>query len=209
MATKTSERLKQEVNSFVGLTLINIVFSAVAMALGISIIVPNMTSIVTTQSALFPQIVLVVIGFLASVFSIKWLISSVEMFEVSTELKEDYAKNKTLDEEAQTGLIIKMMSYYRNNKPTIKKMMWVSLIAGFCFLISGTFNLITAVINATTGVQLMDLGTQVLGAFINFAIAVAGFIIPHFFDKYTKIWDKRIEKNAKAEVEFRRQLGEE
>jgi hypothetical protein len=64
-------------------------------------------------------------------------------------------------------------------------------------------------INASTGVQLMDAWKQVLGALINFAIAIAGFIIPHFFGKYTKIWDKRIEKNAKAEMEFRRQLGEE
>ena len=209
MATKTSEKLKQEVNSFLSLALINIVFSAVAMGLGISIIVPNIISMVTTQSVLFPQIVFVAIGGLASVFSIKWLISSAEMFEVSDELKEDYAKNKTLDEEAQTGLIVKMLSYYRKNKPTIKKMVWVSRIAGVCFLISGVFNLITAVINVTTGVQLMDVGTQVLGAFINFAIASAGFIIPHFFGKYTMIWDKRIEKNAKAEVEFKRQLGEE
>jgi hypothetical protein len=209
MANEISEKLKQEVNSFVGLVLINIVFSAVAMGLGISIIIPNITSMVTTQSALFPQIILIVIGGLASVFSIKWLISSAEMFEVSVELKEDYAKNKTLDEEAQTGLIVKIMAYYRENKSTIKKMMWVSRIAGFCFLISGAFTIITAVINVITGVQLIDLWMQVLGAFINFAITTAGFIIPHFFGKYTKIWDKRIEKNAKAEVEFRRQLGEE
>jgi hypothetical protein len=209
MATKTSEKLQQEVNSFVSLALINIVFSAVAMGLGISIIVPNIISMVTTQSVLFPQIVFVAIGGLASVFSIKWLISSAELFEVSDELKEDYAKNKTLDEEAQTGLIVKMMAYYRENKPTLKKMMSVSRIAGICFLISGAFTIITAVTNASTGVQLMDVGTQVLGASINFAIAAVGFIIPHFFGKYTKIWDKRIEKNAKAEVEFRIQLGEE
>jgi hypothetical protein len=209
MATKISEKLKQEINSFVGLALINIVFSAVAMGLGISTIISNITSMVTTQSVLFPQTVLIVIGVLASVFSIKWLISSAEMFEVSDELKEDYTKNKTLDEEAQTSLIVKIMAYYRENKSTIKKMMWVSRIAGFCFLISGAFTIITAIINVITGVQLMDVWTQVLGAFINFAITAAGLIIPHFFGKYTKIWDKRIEKNAKAEVEFRRQLGEE
>jgi hypothetical protein len=209
MATKTSEKLKQEVNSFVGLVLVNIVFSAVAMGLGISTVISNINSIVTAQSVLFSQIVLIVIGFLASVFSIKWLISSAEMFEVSDELKEGYKKTTTLDEEAQTGLIVKMMAYYRENKSTIKKMMWVSQIAGFCFLISGAFTIITVVINASTGVQLMDVWTQVMGAFINFAIAIAGFIIPHFFGKYTKIWDKRIEKNAKAEAEFRRQLGEE
>ena len=57
MATKISEKLKQEVNSFVGLALINIVFSSVAMGLGISTIISNITSMVTTQSVLFPQIV--------------------------------------------------------------------------------------------------------------------------------------------------------
>lgn len=176
MANKTSEKLKQEVNSFAGLALINIIFSAVAMGLGISTIISNITSIVATQSVLLSQIVLVVIGVLASVFSIKWLISSAEMFEVSDELKENYTKNKALDEEVQTGLIVKMMSYYRENKSTIKKMMWVSRIAGFFFLISGAFTIITVVINASTGVQLMDVGTQVLGAFINFAIAVAGLL---------------------------------
>jgi hypothetical protein len=209
MATKTSEKLKQEVYSFVGLALVNIVFSAVAMGLGISTIISNITSIVTTQNVLFSQIALIGIGVLASVFSIKWLISSAEMFEVSDELKEGYKKTTTLDEEAQTGLIVKMMAYYRENKSTIKKMMWMSQIAGFCFLISGAFTIITMTINASTGVQLMDAWKQVLGALINFAIAIAGFIIPHFFGKYTKIWDKRIEKNAKAEIEFKRQLGEE
>jgi hypothetical protein len=206
MAT-TLEKLKQEVNSFASLALINIVFSAVAMGLGISITIPNITSMITAQSLLFPQAVLVVIGVLASVFSIRWLISSAEMFEVSDELKEDYTKNKTLDEEAQTGLIVKMISHYRKNKPTMKKMMWVSRIAGVCFLISGVFNIITVTISGTMG--LIDVGTQVLGSFINFAIAIAGFIIPHFFGGYTKIWDKRIEKNTEAEVQFRRQLGEE
>ena len=181
MATKTSEKLKQEVNSFVGLALINIVFSAVAMALGISIIVPNITSIVTTQSVLFSQIILVVIGGLAFVFSIKWLISSVEMFEVSTELKEDYSKNKTLDEEAQTGLIVKMLSYYRENKPTLKKMMWVSRIAGFCFLISGAFNLITAVINASNGRSINGCWDASFGGIYQFCDSYSRLYYSSFF----------------------------
>jgi hypothetical protein len=209
MTTKTSEKLKQEVNSFAGLTLINIIFSGLAMAFGISIVVPNITSMVAAQSVLFSPLVLVVIGVLAFVFSIKWLISSAEMFEVSTELKEDYTKNKTLDEEAQTSLIVKMMAYYRENKPILMKMLWVSRIAGICFFTYGVFAVITTAINVITGVQLTDVWMQFVGAAIIFVIAAAGFVIPHLFGKYAKIWDKRIEKNTKAEAEFRNQLGEE
>jgi len=124
-------------------------------------------------------------------------------------LKEDYAKSKALDEEAQTGLVIKIMAYYRENKPTIKKMMLVSRIAGVCFLISGGFTLTTAVINSVIGIQLMDLLTQVSGAAVSFAIAIASFVIPHFFGKYSKIWDHRLQETVKAEKMLKRQLGED
>jgi hypothetical protein len=208
MATIIATKLKQEINSFMGLTLSNIVFSAVAMAFGISVLVPNITTMVLAKSILFPQLLLVIIGFLAFALSIKWLVTSAEMFETATELKEDYAKNKALDEEARTSLVVKMMSYYRENKPTIKKMMLISRIAGVCFLISGVFTLTTIAINVATGVQSMDLLTQVSGAAVTFAIAAACFIIPHFFGKYTRIWDHRLQGTAKVETELKKQLGE-
>jgi len=209
MATKIATKLKQEINSFMGLTLSNIVFSAVAMAFGISTLVPNVTAMVTAKSMLLTQLFLVIIGFLVFAVSIKWLVSSAEMFETAAELKEDYAKNKAFDEEARTGLVVKMMSYYRENKPTIKKMMFISRIAGVCFLISGAFNLATIAIDVVTGVQSLNLLTQVSGAAITLAIAVASFIIPHFFGKYSKIWDQRLQETVKVEEELKKQLGED
>jgi hypothetical protein len=164
---------------------------------------------VTARGLLLPELFLVILGFLAFVVSIKWLVSSVEMFETATELKEDYAKNKASDEETRTSLVVKMMSYYRENKPTFKKMMLISRIAGVCFLISGAFTLTTIAINVATGVQSMDILIQVSGAAITFAIAAASFIIPHFFGKYSKIWDNRLEETIKVEKELKKQLGED
>ncbi len=208
MAITISTKLKQEINSFIGLTASNLVFSALAMGLGISIVVPNVTSMVATRSILLPELFLVIFGFLAFSVSIKWLVSSVEMFETATELKEDYAKNKVFDEEARTGLVVKMMSYYRENKPTFKKMMFVSRVAGACFLISGAFTLTTIAINLATGVQSMDLLIQVSGAAVTFAVAVASFVVLHFFGKYSKIWDNRLEETIKVEKVLKKQLGE-
>ena len=209
MATKIATKLKQEINSFMGLTLSNIVFSAVAMAFGISTLVPNVTAMVEAKSVLLTELFLVIIGFLAFAVSIKWLVSSVEMFETASELKEDYAKNKAFDEEARTGLVVKMLSYYRENKPTIKKMMFISRIAGVCFLISSAFTLATIAINVVAGVQSLNLLTQVSGVTITLAIAVASFIIPHFFGKYSKIWDQRLQETVKVEKELKKQLGED
>ena len=209
MATKIATKLKQEINSFMGLTLSNIVFSAVAMAFGISTLVPNVTAMVAAKGILFPQLLLVIIGFLVFAVSIKWLVSSVEIFETAIELKGEYAKNKAFDEEARTSLVVKMLSYYRENKSTIKKMMFISRIAGVCFLISGAFTLTTIAINLAIGVQSLDLLTQVSGAAVTFAIAVASFIIPHFFGKYSKVWDQRLQETVKVENELKRQLGED
>jgi hypothetical protein len=208
MANTISTKLKQEINSFMGLTASNLVFSALAMGLGISIVVPNVTSMVATRSILLPELFLVIFGFLAFAVSIKWLISSVEMFETATELKEEYAKNKMLDEETRTGLVIKMMSYYRENKPTFKKMMLISRVAGVCFLISGAFTLTTIIINLANGIQSMNLLIQVSGAALTFAIAVTSFVVPHFFSKYSKTWDNRLEETTKVEKELKKQLGE-
>ncbi len=209
METKIAAKLKQEINSFMGLTVSNIVFSALTMAFGISILVPNVTALVAARSVLLPELFLVILGFLAFAVAIKWLVSSVEMFETATELKEDYAKNKAFDEEARTGLVVKMVSYYRENKPTFKKMMLISRVAGVCFLISGVYTLTTIAINVATGVQSIDLLIQVSGAAVTFAVAFASFIIPYFFGKYSKIWDNRLEETLKVEKELKEQLGED
>jgi len=55
----------------------------------------------------------------------------------------------------------------------------------------------------------MDLLTQVSGAAVSFAIAIASFVIPHFFGKYSKIWDHRLRETVKAEKMLKRQLGED
>jgi hypothetical protein len=125
-------------------------------------------------------------------------------------MKDDYtAKKKTgIDNESLTGLIVKMTAQYRENKPTIKVMMLISRIAGVCFLISGVFNLATALTNVMTGVPELDVLIQIIGAGFSFIMATASFVIPHFFGKYSKIWDYRLEETAKAEKELKKRIEE-
>jgi len=77
------------------------------------------------------------IGFLAFGFSLRWLLSGVEILDGVSAIKDDYEKTKTkLDGESITGLIVKMMAYYRN-KSTIRKLSWLSRIVGVYFIVSG------------------------------------------------------------------------
>ncbi len=203
-------KLQRELKSLHGLAIMNIVFGGLAISLAISIGVQNIFTLVKAQNLPLPQLALVTLGFLASAISLRWLISSAEILDCATDMKDDYEKRKAgLDDEGLTGLIVKMMAYYRENKPTIKTMMLISRIAGVCFLISGAFNLAKAVTNIITGAPQWDVLIQALGTVFNFAIATASLTIPHFFGKYSETWDYRLEETAKAEKELRRRLEED
>jgi|GEM_PF-540342 len=210
MVTETMTKFQRELKSLHGLAVMNMVFGGIALSLAISIGVPNILTLVEAQNLLFPQLALVALGLATSAISLRWLISSAEILDGADDIKDDYDKKQAdLDDEGLTGLIVKMIAYYRKNKPTIKTMILISRIAGGCFLISGTFNLATAVTNMVAGVPQWDLLIQTLGAVVNFAMATASLTIPHFFAKYSETWDYRLEKTTKAEKELRRQLEEE
>jgi hypothetical protein len=210
MVTETMAKFQRELNSLQRLSIINVVFGGLAMSFGVAVGVQNILAMVQAQSLLLTQLVLVTLGFLATAISLRWVVSSAELLDSTTDMKDEYTEKKKtgIDDEGITGLIVKMMVYYRENKPTIKTMMLISRIAGVCFLISGAFNLATALINFMSGVPQLDVLTSIIGAGLSFTMAAASLVIPHFFSKYSKIWDYRLEETVKAEKELKKRIEE-
>ena len=210
MVNETVVKFQRELNSLQGLAILNIVFGGLAMSFAIAVGVQNVFAMVEAQSLLLPQLLLVIVGFLVFAISLRWLVSSAELLDGADNLKQDYAKKKaSLDDDSLTSLIVKMVAHYRENKPKIRTMMLVSRVAGGCFLVSGGFSLAAAVTSLLAGAPALDVLIQFLGAAFNFAMAAAGFIIPRFFGRYSKIWDYRLEEAIKAEKMLGLQLGED
>lgn len=211
MSANTVQKLQHELNSLQGLSIINIVAAALALAFGAYFAMPTLITIATTLTVEITQIGLVVLGLIAFVAGIRWLVSCAEMIDAGSDISEslkEHKKNRTLDDDALTGLIVKMTATYRENKPTLKLMMNISKVAGVCFALLSVYTLVTLITGALSGVTLWTIITLTASLGINLAIAVACFIIPKFFSKYTIIWDKRLEDAAKAEEELKRQLGD-
>jgi len=207
VTTKTALKVQRELISLYALAIMNIAFGGIAMALAISIGVQNILALVKAQSLLPPQLTFGILGFLAFGVSLRWLISSTEILDGATDIKDDYEKKKAnLADEDLTGLIVQMMAYYRRNKPTIKKMMVVSKIAGVCFLIGGGFNLTTVLTSIVSGAPQWDILLQALAATINFVVGAVSLFLTHFFGKYCSAWDYRLEETSKAEKELEKQL---
>jgi hypothetical protein len=200
MSINTAQKLQRESNSLLGLSIINLVCSALAMAFGISLLVPNITTMVNAQSLLLPELAWCTLGLLAFGVAMRWIVSSAEVLEIAEELSEG-TKKQSLDEDTITGAIVDATASYREKRGTIKLMMTISRIAGVCFTIAGVYTIVTAAIAGGANLWL------IAGTIPNFAIAAAAFIIPHFFSKYQKIWDSRLKETEKAEKLLEQQLG--
>jgi hypothetical protein len=170
---------------------------ALVLAFGSSTLFPALIKMAETQSVLLPELAWAILGLLAFVVAIRWLVATAEVLEIHEQLKE--GSKKAQDEDSVTGVIVEAMASYREKRDTIKAMLLISRIAGVCFLIAGIYTIITAAIAG-------DLWL-IAGAIPNFAIAAAAFIIPHYFSKYQQVWDNRLKETEKAEALLQKQLG--
>jgi hypothetical protein len=197
MITNTAQKLRREANSLLGLSVINIVSSAMVLAFGASALFPNLITMAQAQTVLFPEVAWSILGLIAFVIGIRWLVATAEVLEIHEQLKE--GSEKAQDEDGLTGVIVGAMASYREKKGTIKAMLLISRIAGVCFLITGIYSIANA--------ALMGNLWLLSGAIPNIAIATAAFIIPHYFSKYQQIWDSRIRGSEEAEKFLEQQLG--
>lgn len=199
MTINTAQKLRREANSLLGLSIINIVCSAMILAFGSSALFPNIITMVNAKNILLPELALSILGLAAFIIGIRWLVATAEVIEIYEELEQG-STNKAQDEETLTGAIVGAMASYREKRSTIKLMLTISRIAGICFAIAGVYTVINAAISG--GANLWSIA----GAIPNFAIAAAAFIIPHYFSKYGQIWDTRLRETEKAEVLLEKQL---
>jgi Na+/melibiose symporter-like transporter len=197
MTANTTQKLRREANSLLGLSVINIVSSAMVLAFGASALFPNLIAMAQAQTVLFPEVAWSALGLIAFMIGVRWLIATAEVLEIHEQLKE--GSEKAQDEDAVTGVIVDAMASYREKKGTIKAMLLISRIAGICFLIAGIYSIATAALAGNLWL--------LTGAIPNIAIAVAAFIIPHYFSKYQQIWDNRVKESEKAEKLLAQQLG--
>jgi hypothetical protein len=211
MSTTTAQKLQNELNSLLGLLIINLLCSGLVLAFGVYFLMPNLIQMATTQIIQIDQIGLAILGALAFAIAIRWLVSTAELIEIQDELKTDLRNHKekqSLDDETLTALIVKMTAAYRENKPTLKRMMTISKVACALFALSASIAVIGAIAGAITGTPLWNTMLMLGNAAISYGVAAAAYVIPHFFGKYATIWDTRLDGADKAEVQLQKILGE-
>ncbi|MDD1660345.1 MAG: hypothetical protein LUQ62_03975, partial [Methanomicrobiales archaeon] len=149
----------------------------------------------------------------------RWILSSVKVLEGVAEIRGDYmALEEPVSGETLTGLIIRMLAQYRENRKAIRLMTLVCTLGGAIFLALGVLNLIAGISAAVAGtgplyIFLVRAGLAggmggslffpFLAAGINLAIGVVGLFISSWFRRYSRAWDRRLEEASRSEEALR------
>lgn len=215
MQTEVGRKFGREMDSFFFLSLMNVVFSSIAMGLSIAL---TITSLVTSIKAIAdgyaiaiggiylvfpPQLILVGLGIVAAIVSGRWLIASSEILSDVDDIKDAYKESLGADGgDAITSLIVRAMAYYRERRATIRRLCVISRLGGACFFASAAAQAINGALQLygawdPTGALLV-----VVSVLLSLGLGIAGFLTPRFFSRYSTTWERRIRDGERAEGEL-------
>jgi hypothetical protein len=190
---------KEEIQSFWRLSLWNLVFGSIVMAFGIMFVVTRVQVMLQAGTISALPVITVAVGLVAAGVGMKWILSSVRIFRDVKEIKiASDAAGAGATEEDLTGFRIGMMAQYREKKPMIHTMMFVSLVGGACFLGLGVANVVQMVSAIVAG-TLPENYLLVPAALLNLAIGGICLLNSLYFRRYSAVWDRRLGEIARSE----------
>ena len=216
---ETSRNFASELRSFFALCLLNLVFGAMILAFGIQFIVTSVLALVEGGISLGFAAVQVLAWGAIAFLGLRWILSSVKVMRGVTAIRREYrALEEPVSGEALTGLIVRMMAQYRENRPAVRLMTIICTLGGTLFLALGVLNLLAGISAAMAGtgplyIFLVQAGlTSGIGsslflsffaAGINLAIGVISLLSSSWFRRYSRAWDRRLEEASRSEEALR------
>jgi len=208
MSQETTRKLQSELRSLQGLTIINMMISALGFAFGALFLIPTLIEIATNLTITVTQVGMVVSGAIVFAVAFRWFFAIINILEVNQELNDklsEHKKHQTPSDDALTALIVDFTAAYRENKPTLKLMTTASKVACAAFALLATWQLVALAFEGAVGMELWPI---LLNSAICYGVAAASYLLPHYFSIYSEVWELRLNLTARAEAELQDMLGE-
>jgi len=201
MTDETLLRLRSELNSFFLLVLLNLVFGALAIAFGVQFIVTSVLGLTGGHSLSLQGIIGGSLSMVCFGLGIAWIISSAEIFEGIEGIRTEFLdRNKPVSDESLTSGIIRMVAHYRENRKTIRTMIIVGILGGFCFLALGIINSVEFFsLNLSSGRFTLNNYLLIPSALLTLGIALVSLLSAFYFMNFSRVWDLRLQETARSE----------
>lgn len=198
-----------ELNSFFLITLLNVVFGALAMAFGIQYIVASVLGLTDEEPLSLIRIVTAAISMVGLGLGLSWMVSSVEILDGIDDIRNFLKENtKPVSDEITTCGIVRMIAHYRGHRKTIRTMILVCTIGGFCFLALGIISSIEFFsFSLTSGTITLNSYLLIPSALLALSVALVSLASSFYFSKFSRAWDLREDEISRAEHELAETLG--
>jgi hypothetical protein len=197
MTQNVSQQFAGELRSFFIVTLLNLVFGALVMAFGIMFVITSSIALAEGGSPEIIPIIQILVGGAGAVLGIRWIMSSAKILKGVNPLRREYrAAEKPISDEILTDLIIRLVSHYRENGKTIRRMIIVCALGGCVYIALGVTNIFQSISVESTLVQVF---VSLSAAGGNIVIGMMALLSSLWFRRYTMAWDQRLLKAAQSE----------
>ena len=209
MTHEISTRFKRELSSFYVLVLLNLVFGALAMAFGIQSIIASVLGLTGGQTTPEFRMVSGVFSMVCFGLGISWVLSSAKILKGITGIRRAFRhRTATATDETVTLGIVRMVAHYRENKKTIRTMILVCTLGGFCFLALGVMNSMEFFSGGiSSGRFVLNSYLLIPSALLTLAIAFVSLLSSYYFLKFSRTWDLRQQETTRSEDILKKTLG--
>lgn len=209
MTDTIHSRVLRELDSFYIITLLNVVFGALAMAFGIQYMVSSVLGMTGGEPFSLFRILTAAVSMVGFGLGLSWLLSSVKIMNGLSDIRTIVKDRKApLLDEILTGAIVRMIAHYREHRKTIQTMILVCTLGGFCFLALGIMSSIEFFsFSLTTGTITLNSALLSPSALLTLAIAMVSLASSWYFSKFSKDWDLRQGEISLSEQALANALG--
>lgn len=204
-----SSRFETEVTHFYLISLLNIVFAALAIAFGVSSIVSFILGQTPDVGISFPRIGSGILAMICFGLGLSWLLSTIRIFE-GIETIQDTLRRKdgVITGEQRTCMIVRMLAHYRDNRETIRIMILVCALGGAYFFSLGIANSLKVLAVSSGGFSFtLDNLLLIPAMLLTLGISLASLLSSYYFAGFAQVWERRLLEIKTSECALKENLG--
>jgi len=202
-------QFKKEIRHFFQISVLNLVFAAIALAFSVQYMVTAISGHDTDPATAGLRIVTGAIAMICFGLGIRWILSTIRIFEGVESIKAELdSAGEEITDHRITCLIVRMLAHYRDNRKTIATMILVCTLGGACFFFLGIAPSLEAFSLSSNGIAFTLNSYRVIPALLlTLGIALASLLSSYYFSQFAKDWDRRIREIDESECALKKTLG--
>jgi len=196
-----NSRFFRELNSFYLITLMNVIFGALAIAFGVQYMVSSVLGL--ADGAAFSLLCMATAAFSMAGFGLglSCIASSVKILDGLDDIRSAAKEQKsTVPGEVTTRGITRMIAHYRRDKKTLRIMILVCTLGGYFFLALGIFYSIEFFsFSLTSGTVTLNSALLIPPVLLAPSIGIVSLLSSFSFARFSKAWDVPEGENSRLE----------